>query len=105
MKRSVVSVLALFVFGLGSQLPAFAGHEDELAVAHQHYEAGHWQQAWDAFATLADRGEVASARMVIRMTRFGPQLFRQDWQPAPERLARWHAVAAGEPAVRTAVRD
>jgi hypothetical protein len=77
----------------------------QLAEARQLYDEGRWAAAWDQFATLADRGDVEAARMAIRMTRYGAQLFNQAWAPQPERMARWRVVATGEPPVRTAGSD
>lgn len=93
---------AAFVLLLGAQARA---QDAGLAEARQLYDEGRWTLAWEQFATLADRGDVEAARMAIRMTRYGQQLFNQPWAPQPERMARWRMVAMGEQPVRTAVSD
>lgn len=97
-------VVAAVLIALGSQAQAATAIEEECAEARQLYEDGRWSLAWENFASLADRGDVESAQMVIRMTRFGAQLFQQAWAPAPERMARWQVVATGQ-AVRTAAKN
>lgn len=97
--RTALAGLAL-VFACQAQ-----AQESPLAEARQLYEEGRWTAAWDLLASLADRGDAEAARMVIRMTRFGPQLFRQDWAPAPARMARWRVAALADEPVRTAIND
>lgn len=94
-------LVAAVLIALGGQVQAATAMEEECAQARQFYEDGRWSLAWERFASLADRGDVESAQMVIRMTRFGAQLFQQAWEPAPERMAKWRVVATGQ-AVSTA---
>jgi len=97
--KSAVAALALL---LACQVNAQGA---QLAEARQLYDEGRWTAAWEHFTALADRGDVEAARMAIRMTRYGAQLFNQAWAPQPERMARWRVVAMGEQPVRTAVSD
>lgn len=103
MKRSkfLKHLVAAVLIAAGSLAQAASPMEDDAAEARQLYDEGRWTLAWERFASLADRGDVDSARMVIRMTRFGPQLFQQTWTPTQDRMAKWHVVASGQP-VRTA---
>lgn len=78
--------------------------DEERAEARQLYDEGRWSLAWERFAALADRDDLESARMVLRMTRFGPQLFQQSWTPSAERMARWRVVATSRP-VHTAATE
>lgn len=96
--------LAAILIALGPQAQASTSIKEECAEARQLYQDGRWSLAWERFASLADRGDVESAQMVIRMTRFGPQLFQQAWAPAPERMAKWRVVATGQ-AVSTAAKN
>ena len=53
------------------------------------YENCHWQEAFAAFAELADRGRPEAARIALLMWRYGPALYRSAFSADAERRRRW----------------
>ena len=57
------------------------------------YEIGHYEEAFAAFARLADEGHCQAARIARQMVRHGTTLYPMPFQAEPERLARWQRAA------------
>jgi hypothetical protein len=60
--------------------------------AMEHYEANHWQSAFEQFSALADEGHGRSARMALEMWRNGPTLFGQTFAAGTYQRRHWLAV-------------
>ncbi len=88
MRRRVLPMLLALALGAGT-----AGAEEDLVeryeVARAAYERNHWQQAFDAFAALAEQGHPEAARLALQMWRHGPRLYRIDFAATPVQLKRW----------------
>lgn len=53
------------------------------------YERNHWAEAFAAFARLADAGDADAARIALQMHAWGPRLYGQAFELAPERARAW----------------
>lgn len=87
---TTLAVLAFVVIG-GT---AFAQTADSASTtpfdaAQLAYENCHWQEAFDAFADLADLGNPEAARVALLMWRHGPALYRSAFRADAERRRRW----------------
>jgi hypothetical protein len=60
--------------------------------ALEHYEAGHWADAFEGFATLADCGHREAARIALQMRQFGRHLYGRAFMAGPRQLQRWRAL-------------
>ena len=56
------------------------------------YEVNHWQQAYAAFAALADRGHVEAARLALAMRRHGPTLYGTRFVATERQVERWSGL-------------
>lgn len=65
-------------------------------AARAEYDNGHYRQAFEGFARLADGGHCQAARTARQMLRFGPGLYGLVFSVPPERLAQWPRPAACE---------
>lgn len=79
------------------------GQTSRCDAAHVDYEIGHYAQAFEVLASLADEGHCDAARLAQQMVRHGRPLYAIEFQVAPERLERWQRppacplpVAAGD---------
>jgi hypothetical protein len=68
-----------------------------LEAAQHAYALGHWQEAFDAFAALADLGQPDAARIAALMWRFGPSLYHTRFSADAARVRRW-TLSAAQPA-------
>jgi len=75
-------------------VPAAFGQASRYGAAQIDYEIGHYEQAFVAFASLADEGHCDAARMAQQMVRYGRPLYLTDFKVAPERLQRWQRLPA-----------
>lgn len=64
--------------------------------AQMFYEAGHWAEAYAAYATLADCGHREAARIALQMRQFGPRLYGSAFMAGPRQLQRWRALQVRE---------
>jgi hypothetical protein len=98
----LVLVLALQA-GTASAQPAHSAEDtrtfDAAMVA---YERNHWDAAYAAFTTLADRGHPEAARMAAQMWRHGPALYHTSFAASAQQVERWSRSwgCAGEAAGR-----
>lgn len=97
MRRAcAIAMLALLATGL-----ATAAQDDppqtptSFDAAMKAYERCHWDEAFEAFATLADRGDGEAARVALLMLRHGQALYRRDFAVTAERRGAWLAALAG----------
>lgn len=74
--------------------PAAFGETARYDAAHVDYEIGHYEQAFAAFAGLADEGHCDAVRIAQQMMRYGPALYAIRFDAAPERMQRWQRLAA-----------
>lgn len=63
-----------------------------LDVAWDAYERCHWREAFNAFATLADAGDLEAVRMALSMALHGPSLYQQTFDISLERLSSWRRL-------------
>ena len=78
---------------LASLVPGAApSGRSNLDVAWDAYERCHWGEAFDAFATLADAGDLEAARMALSMVLHGPALYQQTFDISLERLSSWRRL-------------
>ncbi|MFO1329759.1 MAG: hypothetical protein U1F56_20530 [Rubrivivax sp.] len=92
------AALVLAAWGLsGATLAQGAGDAARLEAAHEAYDIGHYAQAFDAFAQLADGGHCEAARMARQMLQHGRTLYGIAFSVPPERRSRWQR-APGCPA-------
>ena len=70
------------------------GQTSRYDTAHIDYEIGHYEQAFAAFASLADEGHCDAARLAQQMLRHGRPLYAIEFKVAPERLERWQRLPA-----------
>jgi len=61
--------------------------------AMEHYEQGRWQQAYRAFATLADSGDAEAARIALQMVRYRHELYRHSFEAPRPQIDRWLQLA------------
>lgn len=71
---------------------AALGETARYDAAHFDYEIGHYEQAFAAFAGLADEGHCDAARVARQMVRYGRPLYAIHFKVAPERLQRWQRL-------------
>lgn len=64
--------------------------------AQEHYEAGHWAEAFEGYATLADCGHREAARIALQMRQFGPRLYGRAFMAGPQQLQRWRTIVTRE---------
>lgn len=64
--------------------------------ALEHYEAGHWAEAFEGFAALADCGHREAARIALQMRQFGLRLYGRAFMAGPQQLQRWRTIVARE---------
>ena len=64
--------------------------DDRFDSAVALYEAGHWEQAFEALATLADRlGHARAAKLALLMLRYGASLYGTTFAATPQQVASW----------------
>jgi len=109
--RAAQHLAAAFLFLVAASSPARAA--DDIAskltpaqlVSYQHaidsFRARRYAAAYGRFASLADAGDVASARIALLMYREGRALFGSDWSATLGQQLRWTALivnaARGQP--------
>jgi hypothetical protein len=69
--------------------------------AQARHDAGHYADAYAAFATLADCGHREAARNALQMRQVGPALYGRAFMAGPNQLQRWRRHAAAEPRTDT----
>lgn len=74
--------------------PAAFGQNSRYDAAHVDYEIGHYAQAFEVFASLADEGHCDAARLAQQMARYGRPVYAVDFKVTPERLERWQRLPA-----------
>lgn len=79
--------------------PAAFGQNSRYDAAHVDYEIGHYAQAFEVFASLADEGHCDAARLAQQMARYGRPVYAVDFKVASERLERWQRLPACPAAV------
>lgn len=65
------------------------------------YDAGRFDQAYTAFALLADCGNPVAARWALQMRQGGPARYGQAFMAGPGQLQRWRQHAAAAPRTGT----
>lgn len=85
---AAVTALALLATSVAS------GQDARYDAAQVDYEIGHFEQAFAAFAVLADEGHCDAARLAQQMLRYGRPLYAIEFKVAPERLVRWQRLPA-----------
>ncbi|MDH5287694.1 MAG: hypothetical protein OEX23_13805 [Betaproteobacteria bacterium] len=85
--RRIITVLACAA--LLNAAPSGAAQDTRLEDALSQYEVGRYEEAFTAFAKLADEGHCEAARIAREMARFGRQLYAKDFELAPARIDRW----------------
>lgn len=82
--RRILAALAAAALAL----PAHA--DDALRErARQLYEDCHWQQAFEAYARLAEAGDVEAARIASLMARHGVMLYGTRFPASADQVERW----------------
>jgi hypothetical protein len=61
-------------------------------AARDQYEVGHFDEAFAAFADLADQGHCDAARVAQQMVRYGKSLYAIEFRVPRERLERWQRL-------------
>lgn len=100
-RRAAVTLAAAVVCGGALAQPA--ADAERLEAARNAYERGHYAQAFEGFAQLADAGHCEAARTARQMLRYGRVLYGSVFSVAAERRAHWDHPA-GCPASATHVR-
>ncbi|MBI3154624.1 MAG: hypothetical protein HYZ20_04375 [Burkholderiales bacterium] len=72
-------------------------------AAMEAYEHCHWDEAFEAVAALADRGDGEAARVALLMLRHGQALYRREFAVTADRRAAWLSALGGT-GTRTAAR-
>lgn len=75
-------------------LACSAASEKTLDDALVHYEAGRYEEAFAAFAVLADEGHCEAARIAREMMRFGTELYAREFVLPQDRSDRWPQAPA-----------
>ena len=78
--------------------PAAFGQISRHDTARDDYEVGHYEQAFELFAALADEGHCDAARVAQQMVRYGCTLYATEFKVAQQRLERWKRVPPCTPA-------
>ncbi len=109
-RPSLRFVAALATVAFAAALPAHAGDPVPaspvgLDQAHEEYVAGRYRPAFEAYARLADGGDVEAARIATLMVRFGPRLYEEGIWASPERLQHWRRLLESAAKPRTAAPD
>ena len=94
MNRFTIRRAVLVVTSAASLALPVHADDGALESARQLYETCHWSQAFEAFAHLADNGNVEAARIASLMFRHGPALFNTSFSVPATRVARWQTAAA-----------
>lgn len=88
---------ALVTLAFAAALPVRAA--DAAAVpaptlehAHGDYAAGRYRPAFEAYARLADAGDVEAARIATLMVRHGAELYGEPISVPVERVRLWRAL-------------
>lgn len=68
---------------------AVAAPDPAYAEAVQEYRAGRWSSAFGRFITLANDGNVESARFALFMQLHGRALYGSDWDASEEDIELW----------------
>ncbi|MBL8765636.1 MAG: hypothetical protein JNM07_15455 [Phycisphaerae bacterium] len=89
----VITIVASFCAPAAAQ-PASQDPPESYKVAQAHYEVGHYLQAFELFARLADQGHCDSVRIVRQMATLGRKLYPVDFEVDARRLRRWQQVTA-----------
>jgi hypothetical protein len=55
---------------------------------------GHWSEAFETLAPLADEGDREAARIAMLMVAHGPRVFGQAFVATPSQRKRWHDVSS-----------
>ena len=78
--------------------PPLAPAPSAFERAIQCFAHGHWSEAFEELAPLADEGDREAARIALLMVAHGPRVFGQTFAASASRRKRWHVVAsrAGE---------
>jgi len=81
--------------GSGSGVPATTGTTSPSAFerAINHFAHGHWSEAFEELAPLADAGDREAARIAVMMATHGPRLFGQAFPASPSQRKHWQGVA------------
>ena len=87
----MTKLLLVLILSSGLLMAAAPARPDDSRYheALAQYEVGHYQEAFAAFARLADEGHCEAARIARQMVRHGTKLYPTFFQVEPERLARW----------------
>ena len=67
-------------------------------AAMQAYDDCHFAIAYDRLTVLADGGHVEAARIALLMTRYGPQLYGNQWSASSYKIENWIRLASSKPA-------
>ena len=73
--------------------PGAASDADRFGQALQDMADGRWAEAYAQLAALADGGHAEATRVALVMARHGERLFGWHCPLAPQRRARWAALA------------
>jgi hypothetical protein len=74
--------------------PTAFGQTSRYDAAQVDYEIGHYAQAFEVFASLADEGHCDAARLAQQMARYGRPVYAVEFKVASERLERWQRLPA-----------
>jgi hypothetical protein len=70
---------------------------DYMADATLLHQRGRWSAAYGRFMRAADGGNVDAARIALTMYRYGPQLYRTQWDATTAQLETWSRMAGERP--------
>ena len=92
MKQPVsTTICVLFITVTAAHAQASGARYD---AAQEAYAAGHYRDAFETFAGLADQGHCDAARIASQMARWGQPLYAQTFQVSPERRRQWQLQPA-----------
>ncbi len=106
--RLVAALLA--VFAVSASVPGLAGEAaavppTSLEQAHEDYAAGRYRHAFEAYARLADAGDVEAARLATLMVRYGPDLHGEAFFVSADRARLWRSHLESAARARNGARD
>ena len=82
---------------LGRERDVSSSDEDfDAAIAL--YRHGHWEQAYEMLARLADLGDAPASKLALLMLRYGAPLHGSRFAATPQQVARWARQVLSAPA-------
>ena len=90
---ALAAIVSALIAGTASAQTADTDGPKRLDDAQLAYENCHWQEAFAAFAALADHGQPEAARIAVLMQRHGPALYHITFLADAEKVRRWSLLA------------